>query len=87
MLGTYTCDQVPGTLRLSRKNRALYLWRRTRDRLTRTGPTTYTADGYTLTLAATAGESGPRADDFVVDLERAPGLHYQSRQEPAGTPS
>jgi hypothetical protein len=75
MLGTYTCDQVPGTLRLSCQNGALYVWRRgTRDRLTPTGSPTYKADGYTLTLQ---GPLGARPGAFVLDLERAPGLLYR----------
>jgi len=78
-LGTYTCDEVPGTLRLTRSDGTLYLWRRgTRDRLTRTGPATYTGDGYTLTLAATEAGPGDRPRSFVLDLDRAPGLHYRS---------
>lgn len=76
MLGTYTCDQVPGTLRLSSQNGALYVWRRgTPDRLTPTSSTTYKADGYTLTLQ---GQWGTRPNSFILDLERAPDLLYQS---------
>ncbi|ETA00584.1 penicillin-binding protein, beta-lactamase class C [Frankia sp. CcI6] len=75
-LGAYICDQVPGRLQLSRHNGDLYLWRRgTRDRLTRTGPTTYTAAGYILTLDSESNEP-PRS--FILDLERAPALHYES---------
>ena len=70
MIGVFFCDQVPGWLSLSHSNGDLYLWRRgTRDRLTRTGPTQYTANSYALTV--------PAADDpidcFVLDLDRAPG--------------
>ncbi|MFD9593086.1 serine hydrolase domain-containing protein [Kitasatospora sp. NPDC059973] len=76
MIGVFACDQVPGSLRLSRSNGELYLWRRgTRDRLTRTEPTLYTSDSYVLTV--------PTADDpidrFVLDLARAPGLLYRMR--------
>jgi CubicO group peptidase (beta-lactamase class C family) len=78
-LGTYTCDEVPGTLRLTRSDGMLYLWRRgTRDRLTCTGPATYIGDGYTLTLTATKAGPGDRPRSFVLDLDRAPGLHYRS---------
>jgi len=78
-LGTYACEDVPGTVRLTRSEGALYLWRRgTRDYLTRSGPATYTADGYTLTLTTSpADKCEPSPDGFVLDLDRAPGLHYR----------
>ncbi|MFJ9211058.1 hypothetical protein [Streptomyces sp. NPDC102264] len=75
-LGTYTCDQIPGSLRLTRSAGTLHLWRRgTRDQLTQAGPATYTGNGYTLTLNGTAD----RADQFSLDLDRAPGLAYVRR--------
>ncbi|MFE4828039.1 serine hydrolase domain-containing protein [Streptomyces sp. NPDC056672] len=75
-LGTYTCDQVPGSLRLTRSAGTLHLWRRgTRDQLTQAGLTTYTGDGYTLTLNGIADQ----ADRFTLDLDRAPGLTYTRR--------
>jgi CubicO group peptidase (beta-lactamase class C family) len=75
-LGVYSCNQVPGRLRLSRHNGDLYLWRRgTPDRLTCTGLMTYTAAGYILTLD---GESNEPPRGFILDLERAPALHYES---------
>jgi CubicO group peptidase (beta-lactamase class C family) len=75
-LGTYTCDDVPGVLRLTRSDGTLYLWRRgTSDRLTRTSAQAYTGDGYVLTLYADLADH-PRS--FVLDLDRAPGLYYQS---------
>ncbi|MCX4573436.1 beta-lactamase family protein [Streptomyces sp. NBC_01571] len=78
-LGTYVCQDVPGTVRLTYSAGSLYLWHRgTRDRLTRTGPTTYTALACTLTLPTTPADGEePAADGFVLDLDRAPGLHYQ----------
>ncbi len=77
-IGTYACGEVPGTVRLTHSGDSLYLWRRgTRDLLTATGPTTYTADGYTLTLPTKpTGRTEARFDGFVLDLDRAPGLHY-----------
>ncbi len=82
-LGTYACQDVPGTVRLTYSAGSLYLWRRgTRDRLTRTGPTTYTAEGCTLTLpTAPADVNEPVADGFILDLDRAPGLHYQRQPD------
>ncbi|MFD5470950.1 serine hydrolase domain-containing protein [Streptomyces sp. NPDC127105] len=77
-IGTYVCGEVPGTVRLTRSGDSLYLWRRgTRDLLTAIGPAAYTADGYTLTLP-TKPTCGTEAhfDGFVLDLDRAPGLHY-----------
>ncbi|MEV1066033.1 serine hydrolase domain-containing protein [Streptomyces sp. NPDC050263] len=82
-LGTYACDDVPGTVRLTRSEDSLYLWRRgTRDRLARTGSATYTGDGYTLTLpTATSGDDKLAINGFVLDLDRAPGLHYRRRPD------
>lgn len=82
-LGTYSCEEVPGTLRLTGSADSLYLWRRgTRDRLTRTGPATYAGDGYTLTLLAAPADHGdPQVTSLILDLARAPGLHYQRRPE------
>ncbi|MFD3521241.1 serine hydrolase domain-containing protein [Streptomyces sp. NPDC058653] len=75
-LGTYTCDQAPGSLRLTRSAGTLHLWRRgTRDQLTQAGLTTYTGDGYTLTLNGIADQ----ADRFTLGLDRAPGLTYTRR--------
>ncbi|MFG2800559.1 serine hydrolase domain-containing protein [Streptomyces pseudovenezuelae] len=82
-LGTYACDEVPGTLRLTLSNSSLYLWRRgTPDRLTRTGAATYAANGYTLTLpTAPADDGAPTPDSFILDLDRAPGLQYLRRSD------
>ncbi|MFD5494618.1 serine hydrolase domain-containing protein [Streptomyces sp. NPDC127091] len=72
-LGTFTCDQAPGSLRLTRSADTLHLWRRgTRDQLTQAGPTVYTGDGYTLTLTGDTNQ----VDRFTLDLDRAPGLTY-----------
>lgn len=82
-LGTYACEDVSGTLRLTRGEESLYLWRRgTPDRLTRTGRTTYAANGFTVTFPAAAADSErPTPDGFVLDLDRAPGLHYRRRPD------
>ncbi|MFB6822667.1 serine hydrolase domain-containing protein [Streptomyces virginiae] len=72
-LGTFTCDQAPGSLRLTRCAEALHLWRRgTRDQLTQAGPTRYTGNGYTVTLTG----SKDQVDRFTLDLDRTPGLTY-----------
>lgn len=82
-LGTYACDEVPGTLRLTRTKDSLFLWRRgTHDCLTRTGAATYAAMGYTLTLpTASAANSAPTPDSFILDLDRAPGLQYRRQSD------
>ncbi|MEU6706103.1 serine hydrolase domain-containing protein [Streptomyces wuyuanensis] len=75
-LGTFTCDQVPGSLRITRSAAALHLWRRgTCDQLTPTGSGTYVGNGYTLTMPTNTDQ----VDHFTLDLDRAPGLTY-SRQ-------
>ncbi|MFG2338790.1 serine hydrolase domain-containing protein [Streptomyces yangpuensis] len=72
-LGTFTCDQAPGSLRLTRSSATLHLWRRgTYDRLTPTGSGNYAGNGYTLTVPSGTGE----VDRFTLDLDRAPGLTY-----------
>ncbi|MER7702348.1 serine hydrolase [Kitasatospora sp. NPDC097605] len=72
-LGRFTCDQVPGTLRLTRTDDTLHLWRRgTPDLLSRTGPATWAGSGYTLTL--TSGTDAIQS--FTLDLDRAPNLAY-----------
>ncbi|MGW2720464.1 serine hydrolase domain-containing protein [Streptomyces sp. NPDC001492] len=82
-LGTYTCDEVPGTLRLTCSKSSLYLWRRgTHDCLTRTGAATYAAKGYRLTLpTAPADDSASMPDSFILDLDRAPGLRYRRQSD------
>jgi hypothetical protein len=82
-IGTYACGELPGTVRLTRSGNSLYLWRRgTRDPLTATGPATYRADGYTLTLSTKAlGGTEAHFDAFILDLDRAPGLHYHLRSD------
>ena len=72
-LGRFTCDQVPGTLRLTRTGDTLRLWRRgTPDRLTPAGPATWAGNGYTLTLPGGTDD----VEGFTLDLDRAPGLAY-----------
>ncbi|MCY0937875.1 serine hydrolase domain-containing protein [Streptomyces sp. H34-S4] len=72
-LGTFTCDQAPGSLRLTRRADALHLWRRgTCDRLTPTGSGIYAGNGYTLTVPS----STDQVDRFTLDLNRAPRLTY-----------
>lgn len=72
-LGTFICDQVPGSLRLTRSTDTLHLWRRGRgDQLSRMRPGVYAGNGYILTLAS----GTDWADRFTLDLDRAPGLMY-----------
>ncbi|MYT21760.1 serine hydrolase [Streptomyces sp. SID7760] len=72
-LGTFTCDQAPGNLRLTRRADTLHVWRRgTCDRLTPTGSGIYAGNGYTLTVSSGTGQ----VDRFILDLDRAPGLTY-----------
>jgi CubicO group peptidase (beta-lactamase class C family) len=72
-LGRFTCDQVPGTLRLTRTGDTLHLWRRgTPDRLAPVGPATWAGNGYTLTLPGDTDH----IEGFTLDLDRAPGLAY-----------
>ncbi|MFF2374754.1 hypothetical protein ACFVUW_10260 [Streptomyces xiamenensis] len=72
-LGRFTCDQVPGTLRLTRTGDTFHLWRRgTPDPLAPTGAATWAGDGYTLTLPG----GTDHIEGFTLDLDRAPGLAY-----------
>ncbi|MCX4800126.1 beta-lactamase family protein [Streptomyces sp. NBC_01214] len=72
-LGTFACDQAPGSLRLTRRADALHLWRRgTCDELTPMGSGIYAGNGYTLTVPS----STDQVDRFALDLDRAPGLTY-----------
>ncbi|WP_030845637.1 serine hydrolase domain-containing protein [Streptomyces sp. NRRL F-4474] len=72
-LGTFTCDQAPGSLRLTRGSDTLHLWRRgTYDRLTPTVSGIYAGNGYTLTVPSGTGQ----VDHFTLDLDRAPNLTY-----------
>lgn len=72
-VGTFTCDQVPGSLRLTRRADTLHLWRRgTCDQLTPTGSGTYVGNGHTLTMPTNTDQ----VDRFALDLDRAPGLTY-----------
>jgi CubicO group peptidase (beta-lactamase class C family) len=78
--GTYACDEVPGTVRLSNDGTDLRLWRRgTADRLTHADLTgrTHAGPGYTLTILAPDPITHGRPDAFILDLTRAPGLHYE----------
>jgi CubicO group peptidase (beta-lactamase class C family) len=85
-LGTFTCDEVPGVLRLSRHGPTLYLWRRgTADQLARarTEEQTYAGPGYTLTVPTTDTLNHGHPTTFTLDLDRAPALHYRIiRDEP-----
>lgn len=72
-LGTFICDQAPGSLRLTRSASALYLWRRgTKDQLIPASQGAYTGNGYILTVPG----STEQIDRFTLDLDRAPGLTY-----------
>lgn len=78
--GTYACDEAPGPLRLSYDGTDLRLWRRgTADRLTHADLTgrTHAGPGYTLTILAPESITHGRPDGFILDLTRAPGLHYK----------
>ncbi|MFI9588564.1 serine hydrolase domain-containing protein [Streptomyces sp. NPDC052236] len=78
-LGTYACEEVPGTIRLSTSGESLHLWRRgTRDHLAYVAAATYSGNGYTLTLSADPMRNAEgRLDSFILDLDRAPALHYR----------
>lgn len=81
VLGTYACEDVPGILRLSVAEGALFLWRRgTCDRLAPVGPATFHANGLRITmphgLEPTASRH-PAVDRFILHLDRAPDLRYQ----------
>jgi CubicO group peptidase (beta-lactamase class C family) len=83
-IGTYSSDDVPGTLRLTRSDGQLHLWRRGRSqRLTLRSTRTYIGDGYVLTLPTTPDNDNPPG--FVLDLDRAPGIQY--RRVPTGPES
>ncbi|MFJ5882907.1 serine hydrolase domain-containing protein [Kitasatospora cineracea] len=72
-VGRFTCDQVPGALRLTCTGDTLHLWRRgTPDRLTPAGPATWVGNGYSLTLPGDTGD----IEGFTLDLDRAPNLAY-----------
>ncbi|MCX4689757.1 beta-lactamase family protein [Kitasatospora purpeofusca] len=76
-LGTFLCTDVPGTLRLTRKRGALYLWRRGRgDQLVSSGPLSHAGPGYRLTMRP-AGRHDAAPDGFTLDLDRAPGLYFK----------
>ena len=75
-LGTFVCTDVPGTLRLTRKRDALYLWRRGRgDQLVSSGTLSHSGPGYRLTMRSADGHDAA-PDGFTLDLDRAPGLHF-----------
>ncbi|MFI2238225.1 serine hydrolase domain-containing protein [Streptomyces chrestomyceticus] len=89
-LGTYVCAEVPGTLRLTRAQDTLLLWRRgTCDRLLPVGPATYAGTGMRLVLPGPdgqppdggAGTSGTAdtapVGHFTLHLDRAPDLRYR----------
>ena len=81
LIGVYTCDEVPGVLRLTHSAGQLYLWRRgTSHKLTHISPQAYEGEGYTLTIPATAGNDQPHG--FTLDLARAPGLWYHLQTQP-----
>ncbi|MEU6233053.1 serine hydrolase domain-containing protein [Kitasatospora sp. NPDC047058] len=75
-IGAFTCEDVPGTLRLTRTSSGLHLWRKgTGDRLAQTGSLTYTGPGYAITLDTQEAVTG-----FRLDLQRAPGLLYRQHR-------
>ncbi|MER6841658.1 serine hydrolase domain-containing protein [Streptomyces platensis] len=92
-LGRYVCDEVPGAIRLTLAQDALYLWRRgTRDRLSPTGRATFAGTGLRLVLpdgagpaplpGTGAGTAATPVEEFTLHLDRAPDLHY--RRVPGG---
>lgn len=85
VLGTYVCDDVPGDLRLSRRAGALYLWRRgAGEQLTRTGTDRYVSTGLGLYFPGAPRKDAEFSPDaFILDLDRAPGLHYRLRPDRA----
>jgi CubicO group peptidase (beta-lactamase class C family) len=73
-LGTYSCPETPGTLRLTVCEGRLHLWRRgTADALAPAEPDTYDGPGYRLTLRGAQSEP----EGFELSLTRAPGLAYR----------
>ncbi|WP_049715096.1 serine hydrolase domain-containing protein [Streptomyces caatingaensis] len=79
-LGTYTCADVPGALRLTVADGRLFLWRRgTRDRLAPDGPGAFRADGLRLVAPGPVDPATlrpGRPERFTLHLDRAPGLRY-----------
>ncbi|MEU6295296.1 serine hydrolase domain-containing protein [Streptomyces erythrochromogenes] len=73
-LGRFTCDEVPGVLRLTSTGDAFHLWRRgTPDRLAPVGPGMWAGNGYSLTLPGGTDD----IKGFTLDLDRAPRLIYK----------
>jgi CubicO group peptidase (beta-lactamase class C family) len=79
-IGTYTCEDVPGTLRLSVADGTLFLWRRgTCDRLAPDGFASFRANGLRVTIPHDLDLAAPRfpaVDRFTLHLDRAPHLSY-----------
>ncbi|WP_372405620.1 serine hydrolase domain-containing protein [Streptomyces luteireticuli] len=78
VLGTYACEDVPGTLRLSTAGGSLHLWRRgTCSPLVPTGPVDFRGDGLRLVLPGTAASPHTGVERFTLHLDRAPDLRYR----------
>lgn len=76
-LGTFSCDDAPGTLRLTSHAGNLHLWRRgAADRLDLMTSRIHRGPGYTLTLDDPFDPTGSSVDRFTLDLLRAPALKY-----------
>ncbi|MEU8132161.1 serine hydrolase domain-containing protein [Streptodolium elevatio] len=86
ILGTYECEAVPGTLRLSLSAGVLHLWRRgAREPLQHTSQGQYTSDSYTLTFpAAQSDDAEFPPGEFILDLRRAPDLRYRLKPGTVG---
>ncbi|MBH1937466.1 beta-lactamase family protein [Streptomyces sp. AV19] len=79
-LGTYTCADVPGALRLTVADGRLFLWRRgTSDLLVPDGPATFHANGLRLVAPHPVDPTTLRPghpEHFTLHLDRAPDLRY-----------
>jgi CubicO group peptidase (beta-lactamase class C family) len=81
-IGSYTCDEVPGILRLTRSGDQLYLWRRgTSQKLKPISPQSYAGEGYAIILPTTSIDA---PQGFVLNLDRAPGLVYRIAHDGSG---
>ncbi|MGH3868836.1 MAG: serine hydrolase domain-containing protein [Pseudonocardiaceae bacterium] len=79
-LGTFSCGEVPGVVRLSRHGPTLHLWRRgIADQLDCmcAERQIYGGPGYTLTIPTTNVLGNENINAFTLDLDRAPALHYR----------
>ena len=74
-LGRYACPEIPGSLRVTAADGALYIWRRgTPSALIPTATKTYQGEGMQLVLSDKG--AGPDLGTFVLSMQRAPALEY-----------